>query len=115
MARLSALVADLIAVGLLPTSAIAFDPEQTFHKGAVLLSVEGGGGAENNFEPLSSHMGVLGVKWVCPLAPAGRSFDQLRGARRWSAPRRDWRPAEPRPKPGLPVGFHVDRAAQVSG
>ena len=44
--RLVTLVAVLLTVGILPTASSAFDPEQTFHKGAVLLSVEGGGGVE---------------------------------------------------------------------
>ena len=41
--RLVALVAVLLTVGMLPTASSAFDPEQTFRKGAVLLSLEGGG------------------------------------------------------------------------
>jgi opacity protein-like surface antigen len=32
------------------SSALAFDPEQTFHKGAFVLSLDGGGGAQNNLE-----------------------------------------------------------------
>ena len=44
--RLAALVAALLTVGILATPSSAFDPEQTFHKGAVLLSLEGGGGVE---------------------------------------------------------------------
>ena len=44
--RLAALVAVLLTVGILATASSAFDPEQTFHKGAVLLSLEGGGGVE---------------------------------------------------------------------
>jgi hypothetical protein len=44
--RLVALVAVLLTVGILPTASSAFDPEQPFHKGAVLLSLEGGGGVE---------------------------------------------------------------------
>jgi hypothetical protein len=44
--RLVALVAVLLTVGMLPTASGAFDPEQTFHQGAVLLSLEGGGGVE---------------------------------------------------------------------
>ncbi len=44
--RLAALVAALLTVGILATPSSAFDPEQTFHTGAVLLSLEGGGGVE---------------------------------------------------------------------
>ena len=32
------------------SSALAFDPEQTFKKGAFVLSLDGGGGAQNNLE-----------------------------------------------------------------
>jgi hypothetical protein len=44
--RLAVQVAVLLTVGILATPSSAFDPEQTFHKGAVLLSLEGGGGVE---------------------------------------------------------------------
>jgi lipid A 3-O-deacylase PagL len=44
--RLVAFVAALVIVGMVPLASSAFDPEQTFHKGAMLLSLEGGGGVE---------------------------------------------------------------------
>jgi Lipid A 3-O-deacylase (PagL) len=41
----------VVAVVLLAASpALAFDPEQTFRKGAFVLSLDGGGGAQNNLE-----------------------------------------------------------------
>jgi len=71
MGPLAALITTLVAVGLLPVMAIAYDPEQTFHKGAVLLSVEGGGGAENNFEPLDSHIEFWNAGVRLSLIPFG--------------------------------------------
>jgi hypothetical protein len=68
---LAALVVMLIAVGLSPTVAGAFDPAETFHKGTVLLSVEGGGGVENNFEPFSSDIEFWNVGFRLSLIPFG--------------------------------------------
>src|SRR5439155_19710820 len=71
MGPLAVVITTLIAVGLLPVVAIAFDPERTFHKGAVLLSVEGGGGAENNFEPLSSDIKFWNAGFRLSVIPFG--------------------------------------------
>jgi Lipid A 3-O-deacylase (PagL) len=71
MRPLAVLTTTLIAVGLLPTLATAFDPERTFHRGAVLLSVEGGGGAENSFEPLNSHIEFWNAGIRLSLIPFG--------------------------------------------
>jgi len=43
-------VALVIVVLSAASSALAFDPEQTFKKGAFVLSLDGGGGAQNNLE-----------------------------------------------------------------
>lgn len=48
--RLVALVAALITVGIVPLASSAFDPEQTFHTGAMLLSLEGGGGVQASWD-----------------------------------------------------------------
>jgi hypothetical protein len=84
-ARPWTLVVILVAVGLVPAIAAAFDPEETFHKGAVLLSVEGGGGVENNFEPLDSRIEFWNVGARLSVIPfgttgSGRLHDALYGA-----------------------------------
>ena len=43
-------VAVVVVVLLAASPALAFDPEQTFKKGAFVLSLDGGGGAQNNLE-----------------------------------------------------------------
>jgi hypothetical protein len=68
---LAVLLLTLTAVGLGPTVAAAFDAEQTFHRGAVLLSVEGGGGAENNFEPIFSDIEFWNVGARLSVIPFG--------------------------------------------
>lgn len=77
MGCLGALVTMLIALALLPTVAIAFDPEQTFHRRAVLLSVERGGGAENNFEPLDSHVELWNAGVRLSLIPFGTTGSNM--------------------------------------
>ncbi len=54
-----------------PTGVAAFDPEETYHKGALLLSVEGGGGAENSWEPQNSHIEFWNAGLRFSLIPFG--------------------------------------------
>lgn len=75
----AALVLILIAAG----PALAFDATQTFRKGATVLSVEGGGGTQNNLERhrVQSDLDLwyVGVRYaLLPLEPVGSGI--LRGA-----------------------------------
>ena len=74
-----ALLLMLVAAG----PALAFDADQTFRKGATVLSVEGGGGTQNNLERhrVQSDLDVwyVGVRYsLLPFQPAGPSI--LRGS-----------------------------------
>jgi opacity protein-like surface antigen len=76
----------LLAVGIVPIvtgAAVAFDGDRTFHAGAYVLSVEGGGGAQFNPENKSNETGLemwnAGVRVsMIPWGPVGPSV--LRGA-----------------------------------
>ena len=48
--RIIRTLALAVVVLLVASPALAFDPEQTFKKGAFVLSLDGGGGAQNNLE-----------------------------------------------------------------
>jgi Lipid A 3-O-deacylase (PagL) len=48
---LAVLIAGLAATALVAAPAAAFDADDTFRKGAVTLSVEAGGGVQDNFGP----------------------------------------------------------------
>src|SRR5262245_12701519 len=65
------LIVMLVAVELVPAAAVAFDPEQTFHEGAVPLSVEGGGGAESGWERVDSHMEFWNIGTRLSVIPFG--------------------------------------------
>jgi opacity protein-like surface antigen len=43
-------VGSLVALALLVAPAAAFEPDRTFHEGALLFSVEGGGGVQENLQ-----------------------------------------------------------------
>jgi lipid A 3-O-deacylase PagL len=73
----------LLAVDALPAAARAYDPNETFAKGAFVLSVEGGGGAQDNIEGQHFQTGLdfwnMGVRfgWL----PFGATFSgPFRGA-----------------------------------
>ena len=68
---------------LTASPALAFDPAQTFHRGAMLISVEGGAGSQENLEGHRVQTGLdlwyTGVRFsLLPFEPAGPSI--LRGA-----------------------------------
>ena len=50
-------IVALLLLLLAVTPAFAFDPAQTFRKGATVLSVEGGGGSQANFEGFTTQTG----------------------------------------------------------
>ena len=56
-------VAVAIVVLSLAAPVLAFDPEQTFKKGAFVLSLEGGGGSQNNLENHAVQTG-LDLWWI---------------------------------------------------
>ena len=62
MRILRALAIALVALSV-ASSALAFDPEQTFKKGAFVLSLDGGGGAQNNLERHERQTG-LDLWWI---------------------------------------------------
>ena len=75
----AALILMLVAAG----PALAFDADRTFRRGATVLSVEAGGGAQNNLENhrVQSELDIwyLGVRYsLLPLDPVGPSI--LRGS-----------------------------------
>jgi Lipid A 3-O-deacylase (PagL) len=83
MPRLAVAALLLLAIGGLPRPARAFDSNETFAKGAFVLSVEGGGGEQHNIEDQRFQTGLefwnAGVRfgWL----PFGASFSgPLRGA-----------------------------------
>jgi lipid A 3-O-deacylase len=73
----------LLVVLLCASPALAFDPAQTFHKGATVLSVEGGGGHQDDLEGHRHQTGLDivygGVRYaLIPFDPVGPSL--LHGA-----------------------------------
>ena len=77
------IVAAFVMTLCLATPALAFDADRTFRKGATVLSVEGGGGAQNNLENhrVQSDLDLwfLGARYsLLPLDPVGPSV--LRGS-----------------------------------
>ena len=78
-----ALAAGLAGLPLAIAPAQAFDPAQTFRQGTTVLSVETGGGSQNNLERhrVQSNLDLwsIGMRYsLLPLAPTGPSF--LRGS-----------------------------------
>jgi hypothetical protein len=72
--RVVAVVALVLSVA---SPAVAFDPEQTFKKGAFVLSLDGGGGRQNNLEKHSVQSGIdlwwiQGRASVLPLGTTGK-------------------------------------------
>ena len=77
------LAAALVVLALAASPACAFDNAQTFRQGSTVLSVEAGGGSQNNFErhQVQSDLDLwyVGFRYaLLPLAPTGPSI--LRGA-----------------------------------
>jgi len=72
-------VVAVLAIGLAASSsaAAAFDPEQTFKQGAFVLSLEGGGGSQNNLEHKQVQTGLdlwylQGRASMLPLGTSGK-------------------------------------------
>lgn len=75
--------AVLLLILLAGSPALAFDATQTFRQGATILSIEGGGGTQNNLERKSIQSDLdlwyVGIRYsILPLQPAGPSV--LRGS-----------------------------------
>jgi opacity protein-like surface antigen len=70
-----AIIGALVALAATVVPAVAFDPDQRFHKGALLFSVEGGYGEQDNFgDDFESGMKFwnTGVRLgLVPFAPIG--------------------------------------------
>jgi Lipid A 3-O-deacylase (PagL) len=60
---------------LVASPALAFDPEQTFHKGAFVLSLDGGAGAQNNLEHhgRQTHLDLWWIQGRASVLPFGTS------------------------------------------
>lgn len=76
-------IVALFVLALTASPALAFDSAQTFHKGATVLSVEGGAGHQDNLEGHRVQTGLdlwyAGVRYsLLPFGPAGPSI--LHGA-----------------------------------
>jgi len=74
-----ALAAALVIALLLAGPAFAFDPDQTFSKGSNVLSLEGGGGSQNNLERHRVQTGLdlwyVGLRYsLLPFDPVGPGF-----------------------------------------
>jgi opacity protein-like surface antigen len=74
MLRVLAAVASLLA---LASPALAFDPEQTFKKGGFVLSLDGGGGSQNDLERHGRQTGIdlwwiQGRASLLPLGTTGK-------------------------------------------
>src|SRR5262249_16019775 len=63
------------ALVLTASPALAFDPEQTFRKGAFVLSLDGGGGAQNNLEKheRQTHLDLWWIQGRASVLPFGTS------------------------------------------
>ncbi len=77
------LAAALLLLVLAAGPALAFDPNQTFKQGTTVLSIEAGGGSQNNLENQrrQTHLDLwyVGMRYaILPLQPAGPSI--LRGS-----------------------------------
>lgn len=70
-------VVAVLAIGLAASTspAAAFDPEQTFKQGTFVLSLEGGGGSQNNLEHkhVQTHLDLWYLQGRASLLPFGTS------------------------------------------
>jgi opacity protein-like surface antigen len=73
--KISRVLAAVAVLLLAASPALAFDPEQTFRKGAFVLSLDGGAGAQNNLErhERQTHLDLWWIQGRASLLPFGTS------------------------------------------